>query len=399
MPAVSPAGAQALASGAVAEKRYLFTPGPTPVPPEVLEAMSRPILHHRSSDFRAIFERCLNRLHEVYRTDGDVLVYTASGTGGMESAISNLTKPGDRVVVVSTGHFGERWIEMARNFGCEVDGIVYEWGEAPVPEELASRLRERGGAKVVFTTHSETSTGVVADVQGLAAVAKDAGALMVVDAVSSLGAVPLETDAWGLDAVISGSQKALMTPPGLATVSVSADAWRAVEEGAPSRYYFDWRQTRDRQEQFDPAFTPAVSIMVGLDIALGLLLEEGLDAAFERHARLGRACRAGVKAMGLELFSPDDDRSAVVTAINAPDGIDSSELVQTLRDRQGIVLAPGQGPLKGKIFRIGHIGYYDVFDITTALAGVELVLAELGADIERGVAITAALEAFEHTRV
>ncbi len=383
----------------MAEKRYLFTPGPTPVPPEVLEAMSRPILHHRSSDFRAIFERCLNRLHEVYRTDGDVLVYTASGTGGMESAISNLTKPGDRVVVVSAGHFGERWIEMARNFGCEVDGIVYEWGEAPVPEELASRLRERGGAKVVFTTHSETSTGVVADVQGLAAVAKDAGALMVVDAVSSLGAVPLETDAWGLDAVISGSQKALMTPPGLATVSVSADAWRAVEEGAPSRYYFDWRQTRDRQEQFDPAFTPAVSIMVGLDIALGLLLEEGLEAAFERHARLGRACRAGVKAMGLELFSPDDDRSAVVTAINAPDGIDSSELVQTLRDRQGIVLAPGQGPLKGKIFRIGHIGYYDVFDITTALAGVELVLAELGADIERGVAITAALEAFEHTRV
>jgi serine---pyruvate transaminase len=383
----------------VAEKRYLFTPGPTPVPPEVLEAMSRPILHHRSSDFRAIFERCLARLHEVYRTDGDVLVYTASGTGGMESAISNLTRPGDRVVVVSAGHFGERWIEMARNFGCEVDAVAYEWGESPAPEDLASRLAELGGAKAVFTTHSETSTGVVADVQALAAAAKDAGALVVVDAVSSLGAVPVETDAWGLDAVISGSQKALMTPPGLATVSVSEDAWAAVEQGAASRYYFDWGQTRDRQEQFDPAFTPAVSIMVGLDLALGLLLEEGLEAAFERHARLGRACRAGVKAMGLELFSPDDDRSAVVTAINAPDGIDSSELVQMLRDRQGIVLAPGQGPLKGKVFRIGHIGYYDVFDITTALAGVELVLAELGADIERGVAITAALEAFEHARV
>jgi aspartate aminotransferase-like enzyme len=198
---------------------------------------------------------------------------------------------------------------------------------------------------------------------------------------------------------VSGSQKALMTPPGLATVSVSADAWGAVEEAAASRYYFDWGQTRERQAKFDPAFTPAVSTLVGLDVALGLLLEEGLEATFERHARLGRACRAGVKAMGLELFSPDDDTSAVVTAINAPDGIDSSELVQTLRDRQGIVLAPGQGPLKGKVFRIGHIGYYDVFDITTALAGVELVLAELGADIERGVAITAALEAFEHTRV
>jgi aspartate aminotransferase-like enzyme len=383
----------------VPEKRYLFTPGPTPVPPEVLEALSRPIIHHRSSDFRTVFERCLERLAKVYRTDTDVLVYTASGTGGMESAVSNLTRPGDRVVVVSAGHFGERWVAMAGNFGGEVDVVAYEWGESPAAEDLAQRLRELGGAKVVFLTHSETSTGVVADVQALAAAAKDAGALVAVDAVSSLGAVPLETDAWGLDAVVSGSQKALMSPPGLATVTVSAAAWNAVEGDAPSRYYFDWRQTRGRQAAFDPAFTPAVSILVGLDVALGLLLAEGLEQAFERHARLGRACRAGVKAMGLELFSPDDDRSAVVTAIVSPDGIDSGELVQTLRDRQGIVLAPGQGPLKGKVFRIGHIGYYDVFDITTALAGVELVLSELGADIERGVAVTAALEAFEHTRV
>jgi serine---pyruvate transaminase len=383
----------------VADKRYLFTPGPTPVPPQVLEAMSRPIIHHRSSDFREILQRTFDRLGEVYRTEGDVLLYTSSGTGGMESAISNLTRPGDRVVVVSAGHFGERWAAMAANFGCEVDTIEYEWGESPSADDLAARLAEIGGAKVVFLTHSETSTGVVADVQSMAAAAKEAGALVVVDAVSSLGAVPLETDSWGLDAVVSGSQKALMTPPGLATVSVSNDAWAAVEKDASGRYYFDWHETRERQEQFDPAFTPAVSIVVGLDVALGLLLEEGLEQAFERHTRLGRACRAGVRAMGLELFSPDDDRSAVVTAINAPDGIDSGELVQTLRDRQGIVLAPGQGPLKGKVFRIGHIGYYDVFDITTALAGVELVLAELGADIERGAAITAALEAFEHTRV
>jgi aspartate aminotransferase-like enzyme len=383
----------------VAEKRYLFTPGPTPVPPEVLEAMSRPVLHHRSSDFRAILARCLERLKEVYRTDGDVLVYTASGTGGMESAVSNLTRPGDRVVVVSAGYFGERWADLTRTFGCEVIKLEYDWGDTPAPEDLAQLLGEIGGAKAVFMTHSETSTGVVADVQGLAAAAKEAGALTVVDAVSSLGAVPLETDEWRLDVVISGSQKALMTPPGLATVSVSRDAWSAVEEGAGARYYFDWSETRRRQESFDPAFTPAVSIFVGLDVALGMLLAEGLEQAFERHARLGRACRAGAKAMGLELFSPDDDRSAVVTAVNAPDGIDSGDLVQTLRDRHGIVLAPGQGPLKGKVFRIGHIGYYDVFDITTALAGVELVLSELGADIERGAAVTAALEAFEHTRV
>ena len=369
------------------------------MPPEVLEAMSRPILHHRSSDFRTILERCLARLQQVYRTETDVLLYTSSGTGAMESAVSNLTRPGDRVIVVSSGHFGERWTEMARNFGCEVDELRYEWGESPAPEDLAQRLREGGGAKVVFATHSETSTGVVADIQGLAAAAKDAGALIAVDAVSSLGAVPLETDGWGLDAVVSGSQKALMTPPGIATVSVSTDAWTAVKADAQSRYYFDWGRTRYAQERFDPSFTPAVSIVVGLDVALGLLLDEGLEQTFERHARLGRACRAGVKAMGLELFSPDDDRSAVVTAIVAPDGIDSGELVQTLRDRQGIVLAPGQGPLKGKIFRIGHIGYYDVFDITTALAGVELVLSELGAEIERGVSGHRRLEAFEHTRV
>jgi aspartate aminotransferase-like enzyme len=383
----------------MAAKRYLFTPGPTPVPPEVLEAMSRPIIHHRSSDFRAILASCFERLKLVYRTDGDVLLYTSSGTGGMESAVSNLTRPGDRVVVVSAGYFGERWTAIAESFGCRVVRLAYEWGETPAADDLAGFLRESGGAKVVFLTHSETSTGVVADVQALAAAAKDAGALVVVDAVSSLGAVPLETDAWGLDAVISGSQKALMTPPGLATVSVSDDAWAAVDDAARSRFYFDWAETRDRQEQFDPAFTPAVSIVVGLEVALGLVLAEGLDKAFERHARLGRACRAGAKAMGLELFSPDDDRSAVVTAINAPDGIDSGELVQTLRDRLGIVLAPGQGPLKGQVFRIGHIGYYDVFDITTALAGVELVLSELGAEIERGVAVTAALEAFEHTAV
>jgi serine---pyruvate transaminase len=381
------------------EKRYLFTPGPTPVPHQVLEAMSRPIIHHRSSDFRAILESCLERLKLVYRTERDVLMYTGSGTAGMESAIVNLCSPGDRTVVVSAGYFGERWATMARAFGAEVDELRYEWGELPVADELAGRLRELGGAKVVFLTHSETSTGVIADVQGLAAAARNAGALVVVDAVSSLGAVPLETDAWDLDAVISGSQKALMTPPGVATVSVSADGMRAAAEGGSPRYYFDWERTRDAQERFDPSFTPAVSIVVGLEVALGLLLEEGLEQAFERHARLGRACREGVKAMGLELFSPDDDRSAVVTAIMAPDGLDSGELVQTLRQRLGIVLAPGQGPLKGRVFRIGHIGYYDIFDITTALAGVELVLAEAGADIERGVAVTRAMEAFEHTTV
>jgi aspartate aminotransferase-like enzyme len=233
----------------------------------------------------------------------------------------------------------------------------------------------------------------VADVRSLAAAAKDAGALSVVDAVSSLGAVPLETDAWGIDVVVSGSQKALMTAPGLAAVSVSQAAWDA--RGTLPRFYFDWELTRKAQQIFDAAFTPAVSLVVGLDVALGLLLEQGLDAAFERHVRLGRACREGIKAMGLELFSPDDDSAAVVTAVRAPDGVDSGELLLLLRDRHGVTLAPGQGPLKGKIFRIGHIGYFDVFDIGTALAAVELALTELGADVERGVAVTRAIDAYE----
>jgi len=377
----------------VAEKRYLMTPGPTPVPPEVLAAMAQPIIHHRGPDFRAIYKRTLERLQEVFRTESEVLLFAASGTGAMESTVANLCSAGDRVLVVSAGYFGQRWAGIAEAYGCDVDHVRYEWGEAPAAEDLASRLQELGDVKVVFLTQSETSTGVVADIASLAAAAKATGALVAVDAISSLGAVPLETDTWGIDAVASGSQKALMTPPGLAMVSVSEQAWSSL--GRSPRFYFDWEKTRKAQARLDAAFTPAVSLVVGLDVALGLLLEQGLEAAFEHHVRLGRACREGVKAMGLELFSPDDDSSAVVTAVRAPEGIDTDELVLALRDRYGITLAPGQGDLKGKIFRIGHIGYYDVFDITTALAGVELGLADAGAEIERGLAVTRALETYE----
>ena len=372
------------------EKRYLFTPGPTPVPPPVLAALAEPVLHHRGPDFRLVYSRCVERLKAVCRTEREVLLFTSSGTGLMESAVANLVSPGDRVLVASAGYFGERWTELARAYGADVEELAYAWGDVPSAADLAARL---DGHDVVFLTHSETSTGVVADLQALAAAAKDAGALVAVDAVSSLGAVPLETDAWGLDVVVSGSQKALMTPPGLALVTVSERAW--ARRGAAPRFYFDWERTRAAQEQLDAAFTPATSLVVALDVALGLLLEEGLEAAFERHVRLGRACRAGARAMGLELFSPDDDSASVVTAIRAPEGIDSGELVLALRDRFGITLAPGQGPLKGKVFRIGHIGWFDVFDITTALAAVELALTEAGAEIERGVAVTAALDAFE----
>ena len=378
----------------MSEKRYLLTPGPTPVPPEVLAAISQPIIHHRGPDFKPIYERSLTRLREVFRTDQDVLLFGAAGTGAMESAVANLCSPGERVLVVSAGHFGERWRSIASAYGAEVEALEYEWGEIPSAEDVAARLQELGGAKAVFITHSETSTGVVCDLQSLAAAVSEQGALSVVDAVSSLGAVPLETDGWSLDVVVSGSQKALMTPPGLAMTSVSERAWAG--RGEAPRFYFDWERTQKGQAALNAPFTPPVSLVAGLDVALGILLDQGLDAVFERHVRLGRACREGVKAMGLELFSPDDDSSAVVTAVRVPEPVDGNQFLLDLRDRMGITLAPGQGPLKGKAFRIGHIGWFDVFDITTALAGIELALAEAGADIERGVAVTRALETYEH---
>ncbi|HEY7538481.1 MAG TPA: alanine--glyoxylate aminotransferase family protein [Gaiellaceae bacterium] len=373
------------------EKRYLFTPGPTPVPPEVLAAMAEPMVHHRGPDFRVVYERCLARLQEVFRTEGDVLLFAASGTGAMDSAVANLCAPGDRAAVVVAGAFGERWAKICAHYGVEVERIEYAWGEAPSPDEVGAAVAA-SSARVVFCTQSETSTGVVSDVQALKAAVGDA--TLVVDAISSLGAVPLETDAWGIDVVVSGSQKALMCPPGLAMASVAPGLWERLPE--PSRsFYFDWRATRKAQEAFDAAFTPAVSLIRGLDVALGMLLDAGLESGFERHMRLGRAARAGLKAMGLELFSPDDDSAAVVTAARVPEGIDGGELLRTLRDRHGVTLAPGQGALKGKIFRIGHIGWFDVFDIAAALAAVELSLTELGAEIERGAAVTRAFEAYE----
>jgi serine---pyruvate transaminase len=378
----------------VAEKRYLMTPGPTPVPPEVLAALAEPVIHHRGRDFREIYGRCLARLQEVCRTQHDVLLFTSSGTGAFESAVANLTSPGDRQLVLSAGNFGERWAAMVRAYGADLVHERLEWGEVPEPEHLRRALDD--GVKVVYLVHSETSTGVVADIQALAATAKEAGALVVVDAVSSLGAVPVETDAWGIDVLVSGSQKALMCPPGLAFCSVSPTALEAAARASSPRYVLDWDRTRKGQAKLDAPFTPAVSLVRALDVALGLLLDEGLEQAFERHVRLGRACREGAKAMGLELFSPDDDRSAVVTAIRTPEGIDSTEIVSTLRDRFGITIATGQGEQKERLFRIGHIGYFDVFDITTALAAVELTLAEAGVEIERGTAVTRALEAFEH---
>jgi aspartate aminotransferase-like enzyme len=372
----------------------MMTPGPTPVPPEVLLAMAEPIIHHRGADFRRAFVECSERLKEVFKTKNDVIMFAASGTGGMDSAVSNLCAPGDRVVVHSAGNFGERWAKIANTYGLEVEHIKEEWGATPDPAKLALEL-EKAPAKAVYLTHSETSTGVVADIQKLAAVAKEHGALVVVDAISSLGAIPVETDAWGLDVVVAGSQKALMTPPGLAAVAISDAARAASEEpGRCPSFFLNWPAALKALGNETTAFTPALTLILGLNVALGLLLEEGLETRFELHRKLGRACRAGIKAMGLELFSPDEDRSAVVTAVKAPEGIDGQKIVSTMRDRYAIQIVGGQGVLKGHIFRIGHIGYFDIFDITTALAGVELALADLGKNVNCGAAVTSALAAY-----
>jgi Serine-pyruvate aminotransferase/archaeal aspartate aminotransferase len=376
------------------QKRYLLTPGPTPVPPEVLAAMAEPVIHHRSPDFKAVFAETRARLRELFRTENEVLVFTASGTGAFESAVANLLSPGEKVLAVSHGNFGTRWQTMAAAFGCDVVELTYDWGRAPQAEDISRTLAE-SGAGVALLVHSETSTGVVSDIRSLVAACNDAGVISVVDAISSLGAVPLETDAWGVDVVITGSQKALMTPPGLAFASVSERAWAKVEQATLPRFYWDWARARSNQEKDNTAFTPATSTVVALNVALGLILSEGLENVFARHVALGRACRAGAKAMGLDLYSPDDDSAAVLTGILTPAGVDAVELRLALRDRYGVTLAGGHGDVMDRLFRIGHIGYVDVFDITTALAAIELQLVEMGATVERGAAGAAALAAYE----
>ena len=376
------------------EKRYLVTPGPTPVPPEVLAATAQPMIHHRGPDFRGTLARVIERLKLVFQTENEMLTFTSAGTGVMESAVQNLCSTGDRVLVVSHGYFGERFAAIGGAYGCEVEHLRYAWGESPNADEVGEKLEELDGVKAVFLTHSDTSTGVVSDLRAIAERLNGTEAIVVVDAISSLAAVPLETDAWGLDVVITSSHKALMCPPGLAFASVSERAFEVARTAASPRYYFDWERTRSAQEKGENPFSPAISLYLGLDVALGMILDDGVEAAYERHVRLGRACRAGVKAMGLELFSPDEDRAAVVTAIRMPPDIDGQAIVLSMRERSGVTIIGGQGEVRGKIVRIGHIGYVDVFDVTTALSALEVALVEAGADVERAVAVTAALEAF-----
>ncbi len=377
-------------------KQYLMAAGPTPLPPRVSQVMAEPILYHRAPAFVEVYARCLERLKGVFQTQNDVLCFASSGSGGMESAAANLIKPGDEVLVASCGKFGERFVELAETWQAKVVHHDAGWGNKVDPADLDRLLGENPGVEVVFTTFSETSTGVLNDIQPLTQVAHEHDALIVVDAISGLGAVPLPQDEWDVDVVVGGSQKALMCPPGLGFASANERALARASEGGGPRYYFDWNRTvkGQRKDPPDSPFTPAVSLFMALDVALDLIEAEGLDNVFERHRLLGRAARQAVKGLDLELFGPEDENSNVVTAIKLPESIDGAKVPKLMRDKYGITIAGGQNQLKGKIARVAHCGYYGAFDIITTFSGFEMVLSELGADVELGAGVAAAQRVF-----
>jgi len=374
-------------------KQYLMTAGPTPVPPAVSQAMAAPMLYHRAPAFVEIYERVLGKLPHVFQTENPVLTFAGSGSGAMESAVANLVRPGAPVLACAAGKFGERWIELCDAFGAETVRYEPGWGERLDAAEIDRLLGENEGIEVVFATLSETSTGVVHDVAAIAEVARGRDALLVVDAVSGLGAAELRQDDWGIDVVVSGSQKALMCPPGLGFASVSPRALEYAEARRGGRYFFDWGKTAKAQAKGNSPFTPAVPLFLGLDIALDMIREEGLEDVWARHDLLARATRAGAAAIGLEVFGDADERSTVVTAVELPDSIDGGKVPGALR-KLGITANGGQEQLKGRIVRIAHCGYFGAFDIVTSLSGLEMVLAQLGHDVELGAGVGAAQRAF-----
>jgi aspartate aminotransferase-like enzyme len=377
-------------------KQYLMTAGPTPVPPAVSQAMAAPMIYHRAPAFDELYERVLARLPYVFRTENPVLTFSASGSGAMESAAANLVRPGKKALVLAAGKFGERWLQLGEAYGAELVRHEPGWGERIDPADVDRLLTEHPDVEVVFGTFSETSTGIVNDVAAIAEVVRKHGAIYAVDAVSGLGAAELRQDEWGIDVVVAGSQKALMIPPGLGFASVSQRALDyAADTGSqpPHRFYFDWNRNAKAQAKGASAFTPAVGLFNGLDVALGMIQDEGIDNVWARHALLARATRAGAAALGLEIFGDADERSNVVTAIELPGDVDGGKVPGALR-KLGITANGGQDHLKGKILRIAHCGYFGAFDILTSLSGLEIALHQLGHEVEHGAGVGAAQKAF-----
>lgn len=375
------------------KKNYLLTPGPTPLPPQVCEAMARPIIHHRTPQFQAVLKEAAEGLKYVFQTKNDVFILTSSGTGAMESAVINLLSPGDTVITVEGGKFGERWTEICKAYAINTEIINVEWGKAVRPLEIEKRLKANLKIKAVFTTQCETSTGVVNDIETIGKVVKNSNAVLVVDAISGLGAIDLKTDAWSADIIVSGSQKGLMLPPGLGFISVSPKAEKLIEASQCPKYYFSLKAAKKAWGSMDTPFTPAITLIIALNEALKMMQQEGLENIFSRHKKMADATRAAVRALGLELFSPTAS-SDVVTAVKVPDGIDGEKLVKTMRDTYGVTIAGGQSELKGKIFRIAHMGYIAELDIIAGISCLEKVLHQMGYQFTLGQGIKAAEEVF-----
>jgi aspartate aminotransferase-like enzyme len=377
---------------AVDRPEILLAPGPTPIPPEVLLAQGSPLVYHRGPGFGSIMRDVTDHLRRLYRTaTADVLLMTSSGTGALESAIQNCFSPGDEVLVPLAGFFADRWKRLAEAYGLTVQTVEYEWGRRIDPGEVAGALRDHP-VKAVLLTQSETSTGVVQPIEALAGLAREAGAMVVVDVVSSLGAVPFEFDAWGIDVALGGSQKALSASPGVAFAAIGPRAWEAASTATNPRFYFDWATYRTYAALSDPEnpWTPAISVMQGLQAALHLYFQDGVEAAMARHRTLSRGVKEGVKALGLDLFGEGLEDNWTVTAIRAPEAADADAICTRIRRDHGVVLAPGQGPLKGMVFRIGHFGYVSELDILRGLAALEMTLERLGHPVKRGAAVAAA---------
>ncbi len=376
------------------EEVNLLIPGPTPLPPEVRAAMSGPMINHRGEDFGRMLGRVLTGLQSIFQTASPVLPFAASGTGGLEAAIVNVLSPDDRVLSLSCGAFGDRFAAIAEAFGAEIIKVEAEWGHRVDVEAVEDALRQHRGIKAVLVTHNETSTGVTNDLEAVAEAVRPSGALLLVDAVSSLGAIDLRMDAWGLDVVITGSQKALMGPPGMVFVSVSARAWEAVKASRMPKLYFSFEQAREQLTTagaYTP-FTPALPVIYALEVSIAMILREGLASRFAHHRRLARATREGVKALGLDLFPQLPWASDTVTAVRVPHGLDVKGLLRQLRTENKVVLAGGQGRLEGKILRIGHMGYVQGQQIVAALDALEGALPHFGHSVNPGAAVEAATQ-------
>jgi aspartate aminotransferase-like enzyme len=374
------------------KKHFLLAPGPTPIPPEVLQALARPIIHHRTPLYEGILQEVREGLKYLFQTKSEVLIFASSGTGAMEGAVTNTLCAGDKALVVEGGKFGERFSNICRAYGVKPIVLPVEWGQAVDPAAIQKNLKEDPSIKAIFVQATETSTGVLHPIKEIAAiVSRCPETLLVVDGISHLGAVELPMDEWKLDVVLCGSQKALMLPPGLAFAALSDKAWQFVERSTLPRFYFDFKKELKNLIKNQSAYTPAISLVVGLAESLRLIRKEGLENIFARHARLARATRAAMTALGLQLYGPRACSDAV-TAVMAPPGIDGQKVVKVLREKHNLTIAGGQDQAKGKVFRLAHMGYIDQSDIIAGIAAVELTLQELGYRFELGVGVKAAME-------